>query len=327
LIENPIIETMLLHDQQSLLGLRMKPTASELRSTANYEDALDSLHAMMKQDRSYKTRDYLGRRRKRSPDNLSPDEAVDAACREKMIEWSYRVSDHFNVSREIVAVSSSFLDRFIDKCCCDRTAFKLASMASLYIATKILNSKQISLASLAELSRGEFSMEHLAEMERIILESLEWKMSPPTVQAFIEQLCPLLPVMDENLVDSVIDHAFFYAELCIYDYSFVTQDRFWIAIACIANALQGIEDAYIAEGLQQEFLSSASKFLPVNVDPVSLEKLQARLWYLYSCSAESQFEVQQVHLCDSQALKQVADDDSSCFTRSPVSVASTWRQH
>jgi hypothetical protein len=164
-------------------------------------------------------------------------------------------------------------------------------------------------------------------MERIILESLEWKMSPPTVQAFIEQLCPLLPVMDENLVDSVIDHAFFYAELCIYDYSFVTQDRFWIAIACIANALQGIEDAYIAEGLQQEFLSSASKFLPVNVDPVSLEKLQARLWYLYSCSAESQFEVQQVHLCDSQALKQVADDDSSCFTRSPVSVASTWRQH
>jgi hypothetical protein len=318
---------MLLHDQQSLLGLRMKPLASELRSITNYEDALDSLQAMMKQDCSYRTRDYLGRRRKRSPDNLSPDEAVDAACREKMIEWSYRVSDHFNVSREIVAVSSSFLDRFIDKCCCDRTAFKLASMTSLYVATKILNSKQISLASLAELSRGEFSMEHLAEMERIILQSLDWKMSPPTVQAFIEQLRPLLPVMDEHLVDSVIDHAFFYAELCVYDYSFVTQDRFWIAIACISNALQGIEDAYTAESLHQEFLSIVDNCLPVHIDPLSLEKLQARLWYLYSCSAQSQFEAQPVHLCDSHAPKQVSEDESSCFTRSPVSVVSMWRQH
>ena len=60
---------------------------------------------------------------------------VDAVCREKMCEWSYRVCDHFHVPRDMVAISFSYLDRFLDRCQCDRTTFKLAAMTTLYMAT------------------------------------------------------------------------------------------------------------------------------------------------------------------------------------------------
>jgi hypothetical protein len=40
--------------------------------------------------------------------------AIDAIYRLRMSEWSYRVIDYFGVSREIVAISFDYLDRFID---------------------------------------------------------------------------------------------------------------------------------------------------------------------------------------------------------------------
>lgn len=323
-----LAETMPGHEQEDpLLSLRMKPSSSGQQEDvmARYDEALDSLAIMTSQDAAYKARDYLGRRRKRSasefPNQQNLEEVVDETCRERMCEWSYRVCDHFGVSREIVAFTLSFLDRFIDRCSCDRTAFKLASMTSLYMATKMLNSKQISLASLAELSRGEFAMAHLAEMERIILETLDWKLNPPTAQSFIQHLRVLLPTMDEGVEEEIFERATFYAELSVYDYSFVTEDRYLIAVACILNAFQTIDDVYKVRELHTEFLASINSCLCVDVIPIDLERAQDRLWYLYSCSAQSQFdEVHHLHFSSERSLKEGSNGDHKCFTNSPVSV-------
>jgi hypothetical protein len=118
---------------------------------------------------------------------------VDSSCRELLTEWEYKIIDHFGLSREIVAISFYYLDRFIAKCKCDRKAYKLAAMTSLFIATKIYNSRQLTIATLATLSRGEFEISHIAQMELIILKTLEWKVNPPTVQSFIHIWDGLLP--------------------------------------------------------------------------------------------------------------------------------------
>jgi hypothetical protein len=120
-------------------------------------------------------------------------EPVDISCRELMTEWEYKIIDHFGLSREIVAISFSYLDRFTAKCKCDRKAYKLAAMTSLFIATKIYNSRQLAMGTLATLSGGEFEISDVAQMERIILKTLEWKMNPPTVQSFIHIWGGLLP--------------------------------------------------------------------------------------------------------------------------------------
>ena len=243
----------MIHVQAPLLSLRMKGYPVRGFSDMNYEDALERLSVLVEQERKYKCRDYLSRCKNSQHgtsqgSNESPTESedtIDTFCREKMCEWSYRVCDHFFINREIVSFSFSILDRFVDRCQCDRAAFKLASMTSLYIATKIFDARQLPISSLAVLSGGEFEMVHIAAMERIILKTLEWRLNPPTVQAFITCLHVLLQIEDSELATAVYQRACFFAELCVFDYSLVTQDRCLVAVAALLNAFDAMDDNFL----------------------------------------------------------------------------------
>lgn len=318
-------------EQTPLLGLRMKPSLFTVPSSQCADDIVESIATMRAQDKSYACRDYLGRRLGRKGFSSycgnsalvgQPDDLADASCREKMCEWSYRVCDHFHTSREIVAFAFSFLDRFLDKCSCDRTAFKLAAMTALYMSTKLHNPKQISIASLSELSRGEFEQEHIAEMERIILETLEWRMNPPTVQAFVDRLLAFLPTGDANTALFVHERATFFAELTVYDYKFVTQDRMTIAVACMLNAVEGLDDMFSVEQIRSQFLGSLRLRLNIEIDQKTLEGLQARLWYLYSCSAQMQCDdVLPLYVAKSHGSKSASEPGVFGAAHSPVSVS------
>lgn len=307
---------------QPLLGLRLK--ATKPGKIVSFEDAVDSLTVMVLQDRKYRSRDYIGRRRKRQNEleevSSSDDEEVDASCREKMVEWSYRVCDHFSVSREIVAFAFSFLDRFVDRCSCDRTAFKLASMTSLYIATKMLNIKQISIATLAELSRGEFEIEHLAQMERIIIHTLDYRLNPPTVQAFLTQLRAMFPTMEETVARDVFQRAVYYAELSVYDYYFVKENRYETAVAAILNSIDDCSDPFSSNHHEVEFLENLRSSLCNNLNDAAIQKSQDRLWYLYGNSAESQPDNVQTPLSSETSSKSYTVQENSSFASSPVSV-------
>ena len=308
-------------NRQPLLGLRLK--ATKPGEMVSFEDAVDSLTVMVLQDKKYRSRDYIGRRRKRQSELeevSSADEAVDASCREKMVEWSYRVCDHFAVNREIVAFAFSFLDRFVDRCSCDRTAFKLAAMTSLYIATKMLNLKQISIASLAELSRGEFEIDHLAQMERIIIHTLDYRLNPPTVQAFLTQLRAMFPTMEEKNTQDVFKRAVYYAELSVYDYYFVTENRFETAIAAVLNSIDDCNDQFSSQHLEMEFLENLRSSLCSTVNDRNIQKSQDRLWYLYGNSAESQSDNIQTPPSSESSSKSYAIHENSSYAVSPVSV-------
>lgn len=319
------------NDNVPTLSLRMIPGSGPDLATSVHtvDNSLESFTVLVSQDTAYTCRDYLGRRRKRggsdSTDHdfpvLVPEEMVDEVCREKMCEWSYRVCDHFHTSREIVAFAFSFLDRFVDKCSCDRTAFKLAAMTSLYMATKMLNAKQLSIHSLAELSRGEFEMAHIAEMERIILETLEWRMNPPTVQSFILILGQLLPKLDFPNLDDVYDRSVFFAELCVYDYNFVTDERIIIAVACILNVIEGIDSEQHAVVLKHEFLESLKMTYNLTFEASALDKVQARLWFLYSCSAQLQRDdIIPLYFAQERLVKYNFMSEQDIVSHSPVCV-------
>lgn len=311
-----------------VLNLQMNATlqGEEQQKIQNYDEALDSLEKMIMQDDSdaYRCRDYLGRRTKTAAacqdPSLSPDEMIDDACREKMVEWCYKVTDHFGISREIVAFTFSLLDRFIDRCCCDRTAFKLAAMTSLYIATKMFNGKQLSVASLAELSRGEFLAEHISQMERIILDAVDYRVNPSISQAFIQQLRPLYPIMDGYSADEVYNRSMFYSELCVFDYAFVTASKYSLAVACLLNAFQDVEGIYNEQDMSEAFISNVRASLPFDDSTESLEKTQTRLRYLYSCSTQSQCdEIESLHSYHEQPSSKY-DDTNEEFAYSPVSI-------
>jgi hypothetical protein len=190
---------------------------------------------------------------------------VDESCREKMCEWSYRICDHFHTSREIVAIAFNYLDRFNDVTRCDRTAFKLASMTCLYIATKICHNKQLSVHTLVDLSRNEFTSQNIIQMEQIILSTLDYKMNPPTVQIFLHEYQHIVPIhqilvlvnntnhllllhseydrqryITTKVMNDIFDRANYYSELVVYDSSLIIEQRQNIAISCLFNAIYDI---------------------------------------------------------------------------------------
>lgn len=290
---------MSLSQMPPLLNLRMKSnraTPPSERFEGFDDDMADRVRIMMVQDESptYKCRDYLLRRKmKQTEATESGDDAsenvylseIDTLCREKMCEWAYRVVDHFQASREIVAIAFRYLDLFVDRCSCDRSAFKLAAMTSIYMATKIFNTREISMRSLAELSRGEFNVAHISEMEGIILHSLEWRMHPPTAQCFINHLHALLPLPKGSITRAIYQRSTFFAELSLFDYCFVSQSKSAVAIAALMNAMEGMEGTVSMKDLE-EFYQAIDAVAGHGHSQETIESIRNRLWYVYSQSAQ-----------------------------------------
>lgn len=213
---------------------------------------------------------------------------IDEYCREQIVEWSFRVVDYFRIDREVVAVSMSFLDRFLAKCRCDRSSFKLAATTTLHLAVKLLYPcKLADLGILSDLSRGEFDMNDVAEMETHILSSLSWKLHPPTSIAFVSFILDYFFATTKASLsiadyDDIYDVASFFAELAVCDYFFVPLKGSSIALASILNALEGMfgPDNHLAS----EILRLARKFEVGQ--PQDLPAARNRLWELYERSEE-----------------------------------------
>jgi Cyclin, N-terminal domain/Cyclin, C-terminal domain len=216
------------------------------------------------------------------------DTRIDEYCREQIVEWSFRVVDYFRIDREVVAVSLSMLDRFLAICHCDRSTFKLAATTTLHLAVKILHPCKLGeLGVLSDLSRGEFDMQDVAAMERHVLESLEWKLHPPTPIAISTILLDHIFSqhslrLNTTDMDDLYDISSFFTELALCDYHFVGVTPSVIALASMVNALEGMfgPDNKVAP----QILSAAGQLgIYTHQD---LATASHRLWELYERSEE-----------------------------------------
>lgn len=218
------------------------------------EDIVCRIGILRMQEKKYRCNDYLGRLNSQLKENSSKIfdnrlassgkvlHQINEDCREKMINWFFRVADHFNVKRELVVISTNYLDRFLSKYDCDRTSFKLAALTALYMTAKIhgnCNHSPIPLKILVHLSDGEFSVENVANMERVILPALNWSMYPPTTTEFVYLYMRVLTLQSiENSSEYIHKYALHVSELAVSDYFFVTYEPSTIAIAAIINSLE-----------------------------------------------------------------------------------------
>eukprot|EP00521_Asterionellopsis_glacialis_P010200 CAMPEP_0195302580 /NCGR_PEP_ID=MMETSP0707-20130614/31329_1 /TAXON_ID=33640 /ORGANISM="Asterionellopsis glacialis, Strain CCMP134" /LENGTH=456 /DNA_ID=CAMNT_0040365881 /DNA_START=670 /DNA_END=2040 /DNA_ORIENTATION=- len=338
-------------EQQPLLSLRMKMIPSSCYSSSSslyntrtrpqeeeespkdftpnlqqvQEDCQDRLLVMMKQESTtYKCGDYMAQRssQEAEPPCLvseehqkppTPKKHVDPLCREKMCEWSYRVVDHFHASRETVALSMNLLDKFMEECDCDKSAFKLAAMTTLHVATKLLScssmtthphdlmmfrhqhssgtspsSPVISMSNLAELSRGEFQVMHMVDMEGIIMETLGWHVNPPTFQSFCHDYIMgyLAPLVDAPVLKAIYPRAMFFCELALFDYGFITIPKSTLALACVLNAMEGLDPQYCGPVHESQLQEQLCLSIDLHWSSTHLDFLRNRLWYLYSQSTQ-----------------------------------------
>lgn len=301
----------------------------------------DNLRALLMQEKSIQYRcsdylsmtdcqrsvyDFLKRERVHVSANDLGDARIDEYCREQIVEWSFRVVDYFRIDREVVAMSLSFLDRFLSTCNCDRSTFKLAATATLNLAVKLLHPCKLGdLGILSDLSRGEFNMRDVAEMESHILQALKWNLHPPTAIALSTIFLDCI-ILDDSInltgadIDDLHDISSFFTELAVCDYFFVGVSPSEIALASIINALEGMfghQNKYAG----QIITASLRLKLYNNQD---LSAVSHRLWELYErseeCALHNNFDaMEEEKLPDEQMFVKTRQD---MLSDSPISVAS-----
>jgi Cyclin, N-terminal domain/Cyclin, C-terminal domain len=202
------------------------------------ECVLDRLQAMILQEQKhYNYESYFPAV---AWEDMERQSQLNSSWREKICQWSYNVVDHFDLPREVVAVSLDLFDRYLatrGNQCSGNMAL-LASLTTLHIAIKVHSEKNIKLTTLASLSRGQFESEHIEQMEWRIMNALGWQLHPPTLFAFVSHLLMLFPGDVHHLVrKELFEVAIYMAELSVCDSFFVKYPASAVAMAAIINVM------------------------------------------------------------------------------------------
>ena len=246
------------------LGVRRQangqPTAATLdRVSEHYQ-------AMRRQEtRTYHATDYINNSPPRSrpatsSQNQKGSSPIDAACREKMVAWCYQVTDYCGFSRSTVEVAMSLVDRFLskshssphhsslaDKCLTSRRTYQLAVMTALYTSIKVIEPAVFDPAIIASLGRGSVTETQVVEMERRLLDGVDWNVNHPTAAALVYALADLLPSTTSaehyDLVKAtLLTLSLFQTELAVSDYGMVTVPSSTVAVAALGRAIRVLEE-------------------------------------------------------------------------------------
>ena len=163
-----------------------------------------------------------------------------------MLQWMQTVVNFIGFDNETVEISMSYLDRFLEtqdgrEAIACRTTYQLASMTALYIAVKIHCAEALTPQLLAELSQGAYNDEQFEEMERIMLQAIQWRVNPPTGTCFVQETLDILPpclFQTEEIRQTVLDLSKSQAEWAVGDYDLLSVRRSVVAFAAIHNALK-----------------------------------------------------------------------------------------
>jgi hypothetical protein len=243
---------------------------------------LDRMVAMMHQEETaYRYDIYLT-----SSGGLDIDESqLNITWRAKICQWSYNVVDHFDLPRELVAISLNLFDRFLatrGNRCSGNMAL-LASLTTLHIAIKIHAEKRVKISTLASLSRGQFEEQHIEEMEWQVLSALGWKLHPPTLFAFISHFLLLLPnEAHQSVRKELFETSIYMAELSVCDSFFVKLNASAVAFAAILNVVEEMPFARFSAGTRETFLRELVNRLGLNCRSPNVMAARNRLKAMFS---------------------------------------------
>lgn len=163
--------------------------------------------------------------------------------RNKILAWMYHIVDQHDLDRELVEISMNYMDRYLaEQPIHDSLGFQLVGMTSLYLAIKIFRheGRGASISSFVKLSRGTYIEEDFTLMEQSILETLHWRMHPPTTLAFLELLMMFLPrgACNSHTRLALYERIKFLLELCVTVQFFFTKNPSNIAIAAFIEVMQ-----------------------------------------------------------------------------------------
>lgn len=168
--------------------------------------------------------------------------------RKLMLQWSYNVVDFFSLERETCALALSYSDRFLAtkkwglEYLEDTGKYQLLCITALYIAIKVHEPASLTPQAFVEIGRGQYTVEQVEQMEKRLLNALEWRVNPPTSLEFVRNYLDLIPSnqLDKSMKATVYVLARAQTERALSDYNLLTVDASRIAFASVQNSLEAL---------------------------------------------------------------------------------------
>lgn len=175
----------------------------------------------------------------------------------------------------------SYFDRIVPKYGINDTLVQLVAMTCLYLAIKVHCTKKISVGAMCSLSRGSFRHDQVVKMERLVLQGLNWYLSPATPHLFLEVFFTAAAASssqsmndDTTILNEVKETAQYLLELSVCDNFFTGKLPSSIARAAITAAMD-IVARPIHVNIQLEELL-------LDEDPIMIDKCSLRLCQIYN---------------------------------------------
>ena len=177
------------------------------------------------------------------------------------------------LGRDVVSYAMSYFDRIVPQYGINDTLVQLVAMTCLYLAVKIHCTKKISVGGMVSLSRGSFRNDQVVKMERIVLQGLNWHLSPATPHLFLEVFFTTSS-RDDVAMNEIKETAQYLLELSVCDNFFMDKRPSAISRAAILASMD-----IVARPLH---VNAQVENLLVDEDPIMVQKCSLRLRQIYN---------------------------------------------
>ncbi|XP_009591706.1 G2/mitotic-specific cyclin-2-like isoform X1 [Nicotiana tomentosiformis] len=165
------------------------------------------------------------------PDYIGQQFDINERMRSILIDWLIEVHHKFDLREETLFLTVNLIDRFLEKQSVVRKKLQLVGLVAMLLACKYEEVSLPVVDDLVVISDKAYTRKEVLEMEKLMLNTLQFNMSLPTPYVFMRRF--LKAAQSDRKLELL---SFFLIELCLVEYEMLKFPPSFIAAAAIYTA-------------------------------------------------------------------------------------------
>lgn len=166
-----------------------------------------------------------------SPDYMAQQFDINHKMRAILIDWLIEVHDKFELMEETLFLTVNLVDRFLAQQTVERKKLQLVGLVAMLLACKYEEVSVPVVADLIIISDKAYTRKEFLEMERLMLNTLQFNMSVPTPYVFMKRF--LKAAQSDKKMELL---SFFLMDVCLVEYEMLKFPPSLLAAASIYTA-------------------------------------------------------------------------------------------
>lgn len=162
---------------------------------------------------------------------LTQQSDINERMRAILIDWLIEVHHKFDLQQETLFLTVNLIDRFLAKQSVVRKKLQLVGLVAMLLACKYEEVSVPVVDDLVFISDKAYSRSEILEMEKLMLNTLEFNMSVPTPYVFLKRF--LKAAQSETKLEQM---SFFLMELCLVEYDMIKFTPSFLAAVAVYTA-------------------------------------------------------------------------------------------